>query len=834
MNQELVNGLAKLLHNPSIAGRRIVTWYDADGANAEYLDDIKQALLDDGIDVEIVIFDDNPLFVRYHVLNEVRESNVIIYRPTEQPERVENQLLDIELANASDVFIPDESTLTLTALGLSDQFRGVVKRNGRFFKNQKRARDIKKFLPVSEPNDLQMAIFATLFDANDARLEQVLAAIFVTYRQSPEDFTNTLKFADSEALASLLSEYFGSQAVDIEKLDNLWESILISYFKSTVSADIDFGRFKSFVLPNHGNIRIFVRDVMRLFPDEFTAFSADVNKKFGLVRLLEDRELTEYVDSDAFAEIDDIVITELIKKLSDKDDITELIRSREIGFYYVARKADYQMLAAANNFRTTARRIMAEVKSVDRDTAISRYANELYKVDTAYRHFNYYYDRTEKTDEYMELAKQIEYLYGEEWMLKLAEKWEESSEGENWTATKHSMLSEFYSKYLTPHDDKKDRVFVIISDGLRYEVAKEIAEQQKLIATGGDISTNFALALLPSITPVGMAALLPHDKLEFDGETVLADGMKTDASNRDKVLKATNPDNLAIKYEEVRAMKKSEWKSFFSGKKYVYIYHDKIDITGEHDDMATFAAASDAVREITDLITDLHTTFSGVNVLVTADHGFFYETGTVEARRKMPKIPEAGKQKARYAITAAPDKSAMSYRLSDMFEGNTGYINTPHSKVVFAKQGGVGRYYHGGALPQEVIVPIVNFKSSRTSTARDRVGVTYSGISLKITNTITRLRFLQSEPVGLDKIAGRYKAWFEDAQGAKISDEVTIIADSTEKDAGSREYQEKFVFAARQYSPEETYFLVIEDEDGVEIERVDFRVDIAITNDLGL
>ena len=60
MNQEIVNGLAKLLHNPSIAGRRIVTWYDADGANTEYLDDIKQALSDDGIDVEIVVFDDNP------------------------------------------------------------------------------------------------------------------------------------------------------------------------------------------------------------------------------------------------------------------------------------------------------------------------------------------------------------------------------------------------------------------------------------------------------------------------------------------------------------------------------------------------------------------------------------------------------------------------------------------------------------------------------------------------------------------------------------------------------------------------------------------------------
>ena len=85
MNEELIKGLARLLSNPSVAGRRIVTWYDEDGENAEYLDDIKQTLSDDGITAEIVIFDDNPLFVRYHVLREVPEEHVVIYRATEQP-----------------------------------------------------------------------------------------------------------------------------------------------------------------------------------------------------------------------------------------------------------------------------------------------------------------------------------------------------------------------------------------------------------------------------------------------------------------------------------------------------------------------------------------------------------------------------------------------------------------------------------------------------------------------------------------------------------------------------------------------------------------------------
>jgi uncharacterized protein (TIGR02687 family) len=772
--------------------------------------------------------------VRNYVLHEAVTDNIIIYRPTEQPDYASNQLLDIELANAHDVFIPDESTLTLTALGLSESYRNIVKSNSRFFKNQKRQRDVKKLFPVDEPEDLQMAIYAALFDAEDKRLERVLTAIFVSYRKSREEFVNSLKFIGTNALADMLGDYFGMPVTDLEKLDALWDSVLISYFKSTLSEGVDLGRYNSYLLPNIGNVRIFTRDLMKLFPDEYTRFSLEVVGRYGLDKVLAELKLEEYIDCDAVEAVDDFVITKLIELLSEKKDISEQLRKREVGFYYTTCQADYQMLAAANSFRLVARKSITELKTTDKDTAIKQYADELYKVDMAYRHFNFYYDRTSKTDEYMTLASEIEYLYGEEWMMKLVEKWEGSVSDENWTATKHPMLSEFYEKYLRPLDDKKDRVFVIVSDGLRYEVAKEIAEQPKLAATGGDVSTGFVLSLLPSITPVGMAASLPHEILEFDGTSVLADGAKTDASNRDKVLKSANKDNLAIRFEDVRAMKKSEWKPFFSGKKYVYIYHDKIDITGEHDDMATFAACDSAVREITDLIADLHTTFSGVNVLVTADHGFFYETGTVESRRKMPKVPEADKQKARYAISIAPDKNALNFRLSDMFAGNTKYISTPHANVVFAKQGGVGRYYHGGALPQEVVVPVLNFKSSRTSVARDKVNITYVGISLKITNAITYLTFRQNEPVSTEKVATRYKAWFEDAEGAKISDEVTIIADSIEKDAGAREYREKFVFAARSYTPESDYYLVIKDDNDVETDRIAFKVDIAITNDLGL
>lgn len=828
MNEELVNGLRKLLLAPNSVGRHIVTWYDENGENRQYLDEIKEALGD----VEIVVFNDNPLFVRHHVLHEVPTENVIIYRNTEQPERLKNQLIDLELANPQDIFIPDESTLVLNALELSEIFRSTVKRNNRFFKNQKRKRDIKKFFPLSEPNDLQMAIYAVSFDAEDRRLERVLTSVFVKYRESRDEFSGLLKFIDHEALTEMLDDYFGLKIVDIEQLDTLWDSVLITYFKSTLT-NIELERYASYLLPNHGNVRIFTRDLMKLLPDEFSSFSAEISGKYGLDKVLSELELANYIDCDAVAIADDLVISELIVLLSEKKDISEQLRSREVGFYYDVRQFDYQMLSAANNFIIVTDQLMSEIKITDKDAAIKYYADELYQVDTAYRHFNYYYDHVSQTDEYMNLSQQIEYLYCEEWILKLADKWEHSVEDENWTSTKYPMLSEFYGRYLQPLDDKKDRVFIIVSDGLRYEVAKEIADQTNLVNTGADISTSLALSLLPSVTPVGMAALLPHDKLEF-GDTILADGLKTDASNRDKILKSANKDNLAIKYEDVRSMKKSEWKSFFSGKKYVYIYHDKIDITGEHDDSATFSACNTAIDEISSLIVELHTTFSGVNVFVTADHGFFYQTGTIESRRKMSKVVEADKLKARYAITDKPDPIALSYRLSDMFDGNEKYVNTPHANVVFAKQGGVGRYYHGGSLPQEVIVPILNFKSSRNSTVRDKVNITYAGISLKITNTITYLTFRQNEPVSVDKVATRYKAWFEDADSARISDEITIIADSSEKDVNSREYREKFVFAARTYDPNGEYYLVVKDENDIETDRIAFKVDIAIMNDLGL
>ena len=72
------------------------------------------------------------------------------------------------------------------------------------------------------------------------------------------------------------------------------------------------------------------------------------------------------------------------------------------------------------------------------------------------------------------------------------------------------------------------KVFVIISDALRYECA---AELQRRIEREDRFKAELKaqLAPLPSFTQLGMAALLPHATLSLspDGMSAFADGQPT-------------------------------------------------------------------------------------------------------------------------------------------------------------------------------------------------------------------------------------------------------------------------------------------------------------------
>ncbi len=133
-------------------------------------------------------------------------------------------------------------------------------------------------------------------------------------------------------------------------------------------------------------------------------------------------------------------------------------------------------------------------------------------------------------------------------------------------------------------------------------------------------------------------------------------------------------------------------------------------------------------------------------------------------------------------------------------------------------------------MPQEIIVPVIDFKSTRTSEESKKVGITYSGLSTKITNAITYLDFLQDSNIDENNKPCRYLLHFIDENGNKVSDECTIIANYKDTEVKDRFFREKFVFKNISYNKEKNYYLIIIDEEtNEEVQRIKFYIDIALT-----
>lgn len=94
---------------------------------------------------------------------------------------------------------------------------------------------------------------------------------------------------------------------------------------------------------------------------------------------------------------------------------------------------------------------------------------------------------------------------------------------------------------------------VIISDALRYEVAHTLFEKVQ-----ADEKCNATLeamqGVLPSYTPLGMASLLPHKKIEYtDSYDVLIDGkVCSSTEQRESILKEYKANSKCVQFDSIK------------------------------------------------------------------------------------------------------------------------------------------------------------------------------------------------------------------------------------------------------------------------------------------
>lgn len=817
--------------------RKIIFWYDS---KQDYADFINELELDN---TEIIKYDNNSFWIRYHIEKEELNKNIIIYLPFERKKGIDNDLLDLETANSDLLFNPDSTTMRLKNLGLAEDCRNIINKYAKFFGNKKRENEFKNFDIEEKDNDnIDLIITAILLNIKSINEDEILKEILKCYYEDQKRYEELFKFGSEEFILNLFNNTFGTSISSPEELPEVYKSLIFTYFATTLKDIKKVSRYSKYLLTDKAtNVSVFINNLMRdkITKECFEKLSKEVEKEFGIDELLSSMDIEDYILSDAFESIDKYIIKYVVDKLFDGigeyDIYKNYIDARGNKYWFEKLSNKYNLLKVAIAFFRKIKRVEDSIKIVDIDRFAKDYADNFSEVDTLYRKLYFFFDNIENRDLFISLKNKIENIYVNNFMSELSIKWSDMVENmSRYDSNRMVLQKDFYKNYIKPFNDKKDRIIVIISDAFRYECAKELNEKLKQFASKSDIT--YMQGLVPSYTKLGMAALLPNNKLSRvkDSDDILVDGQASSSiKDRELLLQKENPDSIAIKYEDLKEMTKQEWKKLFSGKKVVYIYHDTIDNAGEHNENEVFTACDKAINELERLVKDLHTTFSGINAFITADHGFFYKRGKIESYEKTGKTANSTKQKTRYSYSDSivDEEGILSISLDYLFGENSGYVNIPKGNIIFARQGTGVNYVHGGILPQEIIIPVIDFKSTRTTEESKKVGITYSGLSTKITNAITYLEFLQDSNVDENNKPCRYLLHFEDKYGNRISDECTIIANYENTKVKDRFFREKFVFKNIKYDRNEPYYLVIIDEEtGIVKDRSKFYIDIAIVN----
>ena len=290
------------------------------------------------------------------------------------------------------------------------------------------------------------------------------------------------------------------------------------------------------------------------------------------------------------------------------------------------------------------------------------------------------------------------------------------------------------------------------------------------------------------------------------------------------------------------ARKKDEGREFVKDRRVVYVYHNAVDATGEQaaTEAQTFEGVRRAVNELAALVGYLVNNLNAGLVFITADHGFlFTETPPAETvKSKLEEKPEGTiKAKKRYLLGHnLPNHDAAWHGKTATTAGAEGgmefWIPKGANRFHF---GGGARFIHGGAMPQEIVVPVITVRHVRGKSAQETktrlVAVQVLGSSHRITMGRHRFQLIQMEPV-----SERVKAVTLKVAVYEGEDPVTNIATVTfDSASGNMDERKKWVpldLQQRQYNKATPYRLVLRDaETGVEQQGVEVVIDRAFTDD---
>jgi len=447
-------------------------------------------------------------------------------------------------------------------------------------------------------------------------------------------------------------------------------------------------------------------------------------------------ELEQIRDCETFAAIEDAlqtaVETALLTNLSDA--LLTFVQQRKTGYWSLHQPeiaARWELVLVAAQLLYAAGRIEAALKP------FSLSASELFRAYTEGEHPWCELDTFQRRLEYrcwgfdfddarhrtlIHLTHRARQRYMEVGGL-LAERFVHALEQDQFRLPGFRTQRETFSSMVAPALREGKTAYLLV-DALRFELARELVRD---LGDGYRVTLLAGLGTVPSITEIGMAALMPGAEGDAQvvpiglgkvglkvGETVLKD-----RKSRLEWLKQHAPQANAGKQARVFVTRLEDFPFSTKGIKagietadLVVMTSQELDELGETDNLMLIRTMMDgilvnlrrAIRRLAEL--------GCKTMIVTADHGFLLgdELGedmkldapggeTLDLHRRV--WVGRGGAAGRASFLRAP-LSAFGLSHDPSLE-----IAVPYGFAGFKAAGGSVAYFHGGLAPQEIIVPIM-------------------------------------------------------------------------------------------------------------------------------
>lgn len=492
-------------------------------------------------------------------------------------------------------------------------------------------------------------------------------------------------------------------------------------------------------------IRAVAACLRRDFPDAYCALADAVEQELGLRDAKLPAESLGAIDTFRFEE--HVLLTHCGAMIAEKrfEQARRLIDEREQCFWLnrdVGRRAQWEACRRMAELGSAASAVSAALPKTtgDADAWVGAYTADTgwYRLDLAQRRLESWVANLDDEPEERALAV-VRRIY-EDACHAMAAGFTRALIKAGWALPATLNQTSLFSQVVA---GRPKPVAYFLVDALRFEMGVELAES---LSKTSEVSIKPAAAALPSITPIGMAALQPGASGSFSvveqGAKLgarIEDSFLPDLASRRKHAASRVPKLVDLSLDELLSLAPTALAKKIQGAEVVVVRSQEIDHAGETG--FTFQA-----RQVMDTVIDnicratRKLAAAGVEqAVLTADHGhLFFAADRDEAMRTDAPGGQTIDLHRRCWIGRGGATPAGCVRVTAAALGYASDLEFvfPVGAGVF-RAGGELAYHHGGPSLQESIIPVIiaRTKVSKPSPTSAEP-VTASGLPEVITNRI--------------------------------------------------------------------------------------------------